>query len=138
MPPSRSTRGRCGGRKELDDSSSSGKGSDCFFGPLPAFLTGSDKTLSSGSKVMMQNTKTNNTCRQRVPSLLDDLQAIIPYTHPPQPFQPTDRAFHHPADLAQSATVDGTPFVNLRLDPKPRQQPAGRLAVVAGIGIQRV
>jgi len=109
-----------------------------LIGIEPDTLTGPDKTLSGNSKVMMPDTEANHTDCQRVPRLLDHRQAIIADAHTPKSLQPTDRPLDYPTHFPQAAAVAALPFIDLRLDPQPGQQPAGGFAVVACIGVQLV
>lgn len=86
----------------------------------------------------MQQTKTDNTGSQRVPSLLDDAQAVIANAQPPQPLEPTDGPLHYPTHLAQTTAMLPPSPPNVRLDPQPRQQPTGGITVLAAVGIQRI
>src|SRR5438105_721871 len=87
---------------------------------------------------MMPNAKADDTGRQCVPCLLNHRQAVIADAHAPQSLQPADRSLHYPAHFAQAASVSGRSLVELRFNPQPSEQPTGRLAVVARIGIQRI
>src|SRR5579871_2349477 len=86
--------------------------------------------------MLMQQTKTDDTDRQGVPCLLDDTQAIIADTQPPQTLEPTDGPLDYPTHLPQPAAMLPPSSPNVRLNPQPPQQPARGVTVIAAIGIQ--
>src|SRR5262249_7130386 len=86
----------------------------------------------------MHQSEADNTGSQSVPSLLDDTQAVVADSQPAQPLEPTDGPLHHPTNLPQPTPMLPPSPTNVRLDTQPGQQPAGRVAVVAPIGVQPV
>src|SRR5581483_688516 len=86
----------------------------------------------------MGDTVTDHGGSQGVPSLLDDVQAIVTYSQPTQPLQPTNRSFNHPTDSAQAAAMRCLSTSDQWFDAQPAKQMPGIVAVVAAVGQENV